>query len=161
MARIFKKKTNGKPEKISPILKEVKDLYSFMQENNLDGVEYADKGTTVKLARRKPEQVLVPVGGVAPAGGSASQSGAPKGNGYSNTIKSPLMGIFFRGPSPSSPPFVREGEKVNAGQVICLIEAMKVFTEIKAEFNCKIVKVLSDDGKPVKPGQELFAIEKI
>ncbi len=158
MARIFKKKTNGKPEKVSPILKEVKDLYSFMQDNNLDTVEFAEKGTTVKLARRKPEQVLVPVGGVAPS--TASSNGTSKTNGYSNTIKSPLMGIFFRGPSPSSPPFVREGEKVNAGQVICLIEAMKVFTEIKAEFDCKIVKVLADDGKPVKPNQELFAIEK-
>lgn len=159
MGRIFRKKTNGKSEKISPILKEVKDLYSFMQENNLDTVEYAEKGTTVKLARRKPEQVLVPVGGVSSTG-LATPNGVPKTNGYANIIKSPLMGIFFRGPSPSSPPFAREGESVNAGQVICLIEAMKVFTEVKAEYNCKIIKVLADDGKPVKPDQELFAIEK-
>ena len=80
---------------------------------------------------------------------------------YPNTIKSPLMGIFFRGASPSAPPFVREGEKVKAGDPICLIEAMKVFNEVKANQDCVIKKVLVDNGQPVKPGDALFAIEKI
>ena len=66
------------------------------------------------------------------------------------------MGIFFRGSSPSAPPFIREGEKVKAGTPICLIEAMKVFNEVKAPNDCIIKKVLVENGQPVKPGDLLF-----
>ncbi len=77
-----------------------------------------------------------------------------------DTVNSPLQGIFFRAASPSSPPFVREGDTVRKGQVLCLIEAMKVFNEVKAEFDCKVSKVLIENGKPVKSGEKLFAVEK-
>jgi acetyl-CoA carboxylase biotin carboxyl carrier protein len=75
-------------------------------------------------------------------------------------IKSPMMGIFYRASSPSSPPFVKEGDQVKPGQVICMIEAMKVFNEIKADFPCTIVKCLVENGKPVKSSQDLYIVAR-
>jgi len=144
--------------KDSSALSEVKQIYKFMQDNNLGTVDYEQGGTHVRLVRMPPAQVAVPVA----AGAFEEQEGqsAPKPQ-YSQTIKSPLMGIFFRGSSPSAPPFVKEGEQVKAGTPICLIEAMKVFNEVKASNDCIIKKVLVENGQPVKPGDLLFAIEKI
>ncbi|PIR16123.1 MAG: acetyl-CoA carboxylase, biotin carboxyl carrier protein, partial [Elusimicrobia bacterium CG11_big_fil_rev_8_21_14_0_20_64_6] len=71
-----------------------------------------------------------------------------------------MMGIFYRAPSPSSPPFCKEGDAVKPGHVICMIEAMKVFNEIKAEFPCTIVKCLVENGKPVKSGQDLIIVAR-
>jgi len=72
-----------------------------------------------------------------------------------------MSGIFYRSPSPSSPPYVREGDNIQKGQVLCIIEAMKVFNEIKADFNFKILKVLVENGKPVTTNQDLFLIERV
>jgi acetyl-CoA carboxylase biotin carboxyl carrier protein len=158
------KKAVSKPKasapKDTPALAEVKQLYKFMQENNLGTIDYEQKGTRIRLVRAAPEAVPVPV---AVGAGAAHTAGpaAPAAPQYAQVIKSPLMGIFFRGSSPSAPPFVKEGEAVKAGTPICLIEAMKVFNEVKAAQDCVIKKVLVENGQPVKPGDALFAIEKI
>lgn len=146
-------------EKDTPALSEVKQIYKFMQDNNLGTVDYEESGTRIRLVRMPPAQVAVPV--AAGASASLEQEETSARPQYSQTIKSPLMGIFFRGSSPSAPPFVKEGEKVKAGTPICLIEAMKVFNEVKASNDCVIKKVLVENGQPVKPGDLLFAIEKI
>ena len=146
----------------SPILKEVKQLYGFMQDNQLDTIEYDQKGLYVRLVKSRPAVVPVPV--VASASGSASVNGGSvtaMQEQYKEVLKAPLMGIFFRGSTPSAPPFVKEGAQVNKGDVICLIEAMKVFNEMRAEFPCIIKKVLVENGKPVKQGEPLFAIERV
>lgn len=145
--------------KDSPLLKEVKQIYKFMQDNNLASVSYEQKGVSVKLERMAPARVAVPV--LSEGAPSSSQEAQAISAQYAQTIKSPLMGIFFRGASPSAPPFVREGDKIKAGTPICLIEAMKVFNEVKAASDCIIQKVLVENGQPVKPGDLLFAIEKI
>jgi len=139
-------------------LAEVKQLYKFMQDNNLGTIDYEQKGVRVKLVRQAPATVAVPVA----AGSAFFADDAPAAAAqYAQTIKSPLMGIFFRGASPSAPPLVKEGETVKAGTPICLIEAMKVFNEVKASHDCIIKKVLAENGQPVKPGDPLFAIEKV
>ncbi|MDR0734170.1 MAG: acetyl-CoA carboxylase biotin carboxyl carrier protein [Elusimicrobiota bacterium] len=146
--------------KDSAAMAEVKQLYKFMQDNNLGAIDYEEKGVRVKLVRQAPAQVAVPV--VVGAGvGFASPEAPAAARQYAQTIKSPLMGIFFRGSSPSAPPFIKEGESVKAGTPICLIEAMKVFNEVKAAHDCVIKKVLVENGQPVKPGDPLFAIEKL
>lgn len=157
------KKVSVKKEAVkeSPILKDVKQLYSFMQDNSIDTIEYDKDGLYLRLVKSKPAVVPVPVnvgGGVAAAGAGVS---APVQEQYKEVIKAPLMGIFFRGSSPSAPPFVKEGAKVKKGQVICLIEAMKVFNEVRADFDCVVQKVLVENGKPIKQGDALFAIERI
>lgn len=154
-------------------LKTLKSVYDFMIQNGLDSVEIVEDNATVKLVRRKAnvQQVAVPVpvaaGGqsapaaagpahAAPAAHQAPAAPAPAGT----AVKSPMMGIFYRAPSPSSPPFCKEGDVVKPGHVICMIEAMKVFNEIKAEFPCTIVKCLVENGKPVKSGQDLIIVAR-
>ncbi len=155
------KATKKAAVKESPILKDVKQLYSFMQDNNLDTIEYDQKGLYLRLVKAKPAMVPVPVN----VGGSVSTGGtsnfAPVQEQYKEVMKSALTGIFFRGSTPSAPPFVKEGAQVAKGDVICLIEAMKVFNEVRAEFPCIIKKVLVENGKPVKQGDALFAIERV
>ena len=148
--------------KESPILKEVKQLYGFMQDNNIDTIEYDQKGLYLRLVKAKPAVVPVPVslGGTVAAAGSSAAAGTAQEQ-YKDVIKSSLTGIFFRGSTPSAPPFAKEGARVNKGDVICLIEAMKVFNEVRAEFPCIIKKVLVENGKPVKQGEALFAFERV
>ena len=78
-----------------------------------------------------------------------------------HVIKSPLIGTFYRAPSPGAPPFVEEGDIVSKGQVLCIIEALKVMNEIESDIDGKIVKILVENGQPVEYGQELFYIEPI
>ena len=148
-------------EKESPILKDVKQLYSFMQDNNSETIKYHPKGLYLRLVKAKPAMIPVPVnvGGAVNAGNGSAY--APAQEQYKEVMKSSLTGIFFRGSTPSAPPFVKEGAQVAKGDVICLIEAMKVFNEVRAEFPCIIKKVLVENGKPVKQGDALFAIERV
>ncbi len=78
-----------------------------------------------------------------------------------HVIKSPMVGTFYRKPSPDAEPFVKEGDIVKKGQTLALIEALKVFNEIESDVDGKIVKILVEDGSPVEFGQELFYIEKV
>ena len=162
------KKTQTPKNGASGPLETLKAVYDFMTKNGLESVEMIEDGAQIKLVRRKavtaqvPVAVPVAVGGAAYAAPSStpaahfSSPAAPAGP----TVKSPMMGIFYRAPSPSSPPFVKDGEHVKSGQVICMIEAMKVFNEIKADFPCVIVKVLVENGKPVKAGQDLYIVQR-
>ena len=148
----------AKTAKESPILKEVKQLYSFMQDNNLESIEYDQKGLYLRLVKTRPAVVPVPVVLGDGVGTTAAVAAAPQ---YKEVFKAPLTGIFFRGSTPSAPPFVKEGATVQKGDVICLIEAMKVFNEMRAEYTCVVKKVLVENGKPVKQGEPLFAIERV
>ena len=96
----------------------------------------------------------------APAASSAeSASPAPQASGKGQTIKSPMIGTFYRSSSPDKPPFVNVGYEVKQGRVLCIIEAMKLFNEIEAEVSGRILRVLADDASPVEYDQPLFEIE--
>jgi len=161
------KKTETPKNGGSGQLETLKAVYDFMTKNGLESVEMTEEGAQIKLVRRKAATVSVPVAvavvGAAHAAPSAApipQYTPPPVTPAGPTIKSPMMGIFYRAPSASSPPFVKEGETVKPGEVICMIEAMKVFNEIKAEFPCVLIKVLVENGKPVKAGQDLFTVAR-
>jgi acetyl-CoA carboxylase biotin carboxyl carrier protein len=77
------------------------------------------------------------------------------------TIKSPMIGTFYRSSSPGKPPFVEPGDEVNPGKVVCIIEAMKLFNEIESEIKGRIVKVLAEDASPVEYDQPLFLVEPL
>ncbi len=76
-------------------------------------------------------------------------------------IKSPMVGTFYQAPSPGSPAFVKVGDSVKKGDVVAIVEAMKIMNEIDAEFNCKILEILVNDGEPVEYDQPIFCVEKI
>jgi len=77
------------------------------------------------------------------------------------TIKSPMIGTFYRQPSPDKPLFVNVGDEIKPGQVICIIEAMKLFNEIESEISGRIVKILVDNASPVEYDQPLFIVEQL
>lgn len=95
----------------------------------------------------------------APAQTSAPAAASAEDNSKYITVKSPIIGTFYRKPSPDKPVFVEVGSSVNKGDVLCVIEAMKLFNEIESEFSGKIVKVLVDDASPVEFDQPLFLID--
>jgi acetyl-CoA carboxylase biotin carboxyl carrier protein len=95
----------------------------------------------------------------APAAAAAAPAASPAGNTI--TVKSPMIGTFYRSPSPDKPSFVNVGDEIKQGQVVCIIEAMKLFNEIESEVSGRIVKVLVDDASPVEYDQPLFLVEPI
>lgn len=83
----------------------------------------------------------------------------PEENAQYLTVKSPMVGTFYRKPAPNKPDFVNVGDVINSGQVICIIEAMKLFNEIESEISGKIIKILVDDASPVEFDQPLFLVD--
>ena len=166
------KKTSPAPASTNGVLPKLKSVYEFMTQHDLEAIELDEAGMHLKMVRRKavaPMAVPVPVmmtGAQAPVaaapspGAAGPAAGATSAAPAGSTIKSSMMGIFYRASSPSSPPFVKEGEAVKAGQILCMIEAMKVFNEIKAEYPCTILKTLLENGKPVKAGQDIFLVQR-
>jgi acetyl-CoA carboxylase biotin carboxyl carrier protein len=151
------------PKKLETAFEQVQKFYQFMNTNKLEVVEFSKDATYIKLVRKHNQSVqTIPVFSAhaqPPAQAAArAQAAAPQPE-EGEKIKAPMSGIFYRAPSPSSPPYVREGDAVKQGQVLCVLEAMKVFNELKADADCTIVKVLSENGKPVEPNQDLFLIK--
>lgn len=164
------KKTAPAEPSTNGVLPKLKAVYEFMTQHNLEAIELDEAGSHLKMVRRKaiaPMPVPVPVmmTGTAPApathvAGATLSTPSPAPASAGTAIKSSMMGIFYRAASPSSPPFVKEGDTVKAGQILCMVEAMKVFNEIKAEYPCTILKTLLENGKPVKAGQDIFLVQR-
>ncbi|CAI8231144.1 MAG: acetyl-CoA carboxylase biotin carboxyl carrier protein [Flavobacteriaceae bacterium] len=97
----------------------------------------------------------------APAAGAPAEAAAPAAASEDHliTIKSPIIGTFYRKPSPDKPNFVEVGSKIGKGDVLCVIEAMKLFNDIESELSGKIVKILVDDSSPVEFDQPLFVVD--
>ena len=95
------------------------------------------------------------------AGAAVSNAGAEAGaEASAETIDSPIVGVFYQAPAPGEEPFVKEGDRVSKGDVVCVVEAMKVMNEIRASYDCRILKVLAADGGMVEFGSALFEVEK-
>ena len=163
-------------------LNEIQDLIKFVAKSGVSEVELETKD--FKIAIRTPssksgkEQIFVqsaqqpmqqmyapPVQQVSAQPSAEAKGAAPKepakGADESKyiTIKSPMVGTFYRSPSPEKPQFVNVGDEVGPGKVICIIEAMKLFNEVEADIKGKIVKVLVDDISPVEYDQPLFLVD--
>ncbi|MCX6356824.1 MAG: acetyl-CoA carboxylase biotin carboxyl carrier protein [Candidatus Aureabacteria bacterium] len=143
-------------------IKEIKDIVTLMNENEI--TEFVIEREGFKLSIRKGQQfergplitqVAAPVQPV-PAAGSPEEEKPPQDEGV--YIVSPMVGTFYSAPSPESPPFVEIGQEVDEETVVCVIEAMKVMNEIKAERKGKILEILSENGEAVEFGKRLFRI---
>jgi len=151
-------------------LKKLEKLISLMAENDMTEIELDDGKEKVQLKRgstNAPVQVVSPSPAPAPAPApaqpaSADGSAAPPSTpapAAGPTIDSPMVGTFYAASNPDSPAFVKPGDSVTADTVVCIIEAMKVFNEIKAEKAGKIKSVLVENGDAVEFGQALFELE--
>jgi acetyl-CoA carboxylase biotin carboxyl carrier protein len=145
-------------------VQQLQELYDIMVSRGLDLLEVKENGQHVRLNRQRTAvpQTAVPRASAAQdiSDGSSFET-PPSGNSDSNdqSIMAPLAGVFYRASSPTSAPFVKEGDIVESGQTLCIVEAMKVMNEIKAEARCRIVRILAENARPVTASQPLFAVE--
>ena len=152
-------------------LKDIKAIIDLMRKNDLSVFEMEKDGFRLKLQKGAGEQTIfaapsVPqVIAVPAAPGAGAEAGPTTGappaspsSGASKEITSPMVGTFYRAATPEAPPFVDVGREVNEDTVVCIIEAMKVMNEIKAEVSGVIAEVVAENGKPVQFGQALFRV---
>ena len=156
-------------------LKEIQNLIKFVAKSGASEVklEMDDVKITIRTGKesdaKQVQQLTVPVQMptapaaplpvAAPAPAEAPKAEAPAEDSKYITIKSPIIGTFYRRPSPDKPIFAEVGQSIAEGDVLCIIEAMKLFNEIESEVSGKIVKILVDDASPVEFDQPLFLVD--
>ena len=153
-------------------LKDLKALIKTITETDITEFDLENGEDKIHI-KRGPEkeiiQIAAPVAGVSPAMAVAPAApvavapqavDVPAESPY-DAITAPMVGSFYRKPAPDADPFCKVGDIIEPGQVICLIEAMKLFNEIEAEFKFRIVEILKDDGNPVEYGETIFLVEKL
>lgn len=154
--------------------KEVKELIRVFDKSELNKLKVKEgefeismqKGFESSTVVTTNQQAPVAQAPVAQASAPATQQEAPKAeaaasNNSNDTINSPMVGTYYAAPSPEASDFVKPGDTVKKGQTLCILEAMKIMNEVEAEFDCKIVEVLVNNGEPVEYDMPLFAVEKL
>ncbi|MBS1549583.1 MAG: acetyl-CoA carboxylase biotin carboxyl carrier protein [Bacteroidetes bacterium] len=156
-------------------IKDIQNLIKFVSKAEVSEVKYKTKDfeITIKTPLGGNEvsyvaqpamypaapQVAAPVASASPAAPSAPATESTSDDSKYVTIKSPMIGTFYRKPSPDKDAFVNVGDEVSTGKVVCVIEAMKLFNQIESEVSGKIVKILVDDATPVEYDQPLFLVD--
>lgn len=138
-------------------LKKIREFIDFMNENQLSELEIEEEGKRVRLKKNISEQPVAYVPAAAPV--KAGKEKIEEKKDTSIEIKSPMVGTFYRASSPGAKPYVDIGDTIKPGDVVCIIEAMKLMNEIKSEIAGKVVQISVNNGEPVEFGQALFAIE--
>ena len=145
---------------------DLRRVVRLMKDNDLSVFQYEKDGLRIKL-RRGAEPVILAAPATAPVAASPATTAAPAAAGAvpipqqaeGEDVSSPMVGTFYRSASPNDPPFVSVGDSVQKGQTLCIIEAMKVMNEIKAERGGVVTAVLAEDGNPVQFGQALLRLK--
>jgi acetyl-CoA carboxylase biotin carboxyl carrier protein len=156
--------------------KELKELIEFIIEKGIAEFELERGDVKVKIKRTAetpavafPDTRFVavqaplapqPLAVASPPAAKAEEAAAAVAEPEENLhiVRSPIVGTFYESPSPGSPPFVKVGDKLEVGQVLCIVEAMKLMNEIECDVNGELVKKLVNNGQPIEYGQELFAV---
>lgn len=148
-------------------LKEIKDLMKSFEKSSLSKLKISDKSSDIVMEKGgqiqniasavAPAQVAAPIPPIAVEQSAPSAPVVAKGD----TINSPMVGTYYASPSPEAAAFIKVGDRVNKGQTLCILEAMKIMNEIEAEFDCKIVEILVNDAEPVEYDMPLFVVEKL
>jgi acetyl-CoA carboxylase biotin carboxyl carrier protein len=145
-------------------LRKLKKLIDLVQESGIGEIEITEGEEKVRISRQgtappivmaQPMPLGVPAAAPAPAATPPAAAEQPKGH----ALKSPMVGTFYRAPSPGAPSFVEVGQSVSKGQTLCIIEAMKLLNEIESDVAGTIKAILVENGQPVEYGQPLFLIE--
>jgi acetyl-CoA carboxylase biotin carboxyl carrier protein len=128
-------------------LDDLKELIELIKETDITELQVEKNGTKVRIKR---EKMLSPM-----------EISVQKFGSLQEKVTSPIVGTFYRAPSPEAAPFVEVGSKVKKGQVLCIVEAMKLMNEIESEADGIVIKVLVENGQPVEYGEPLFLIEPV
>ena len=151
-------------------IRKVKKLIELLEESNIDEIEIAEGEESIRISRTSrlaasapmhyaapaaPMQVAAPA---APAPAAAEVPVAAPAAPSDHAVKSPMVGTFYRSPSPTSAAFVEVGSKVNAGDTICIVEAMKMMNQIEADKSGTVTAILVENGEPVEFDQPLITI---
>ncbi len=135
----------------------LKDYIKVLEDSSLAEIEISDEEDSIRLAKPSADSPVVAFApSNAPAAAQAAPAAAPAASG--KAIKSPMVGVFYAAPSPDRPPFVNVGDTVKKGDVVCIIEAMKIMNEITATESGTITEVLVENGDVVEYDQPLFTI---
>jgi acetyl-CoA carboxylase biotin carboxyl carrier protein len=150
-------------------LRKIKTLIELLEESGISELEVKEGEESVRIARHVagPAQVMAyapppplpPPPTAAPAAPAAAAPAAKAASSRGHTVKSPMVGTFYRSPSPGAKAFVEVGQTVKQGQTLCIIEAMKMLNQIEADASGVIAEVLVDNAQPVQFDQPLFVIE--
>lgn len=148
-------------------LKEIKALYKFLKGTDIMELEVEDKNGKLSLKREGAGGAAAPVAQPAytpPPPVSEAPGEAPdvvkKAETEYKVITSPMVGTFYRSPSPEASSFIETGGRATKGQVLCIIEAMKIMNEVESDFTGRVVSILVENGQPVEYGEPLFYIDE-
>lgn len=153
--------------------RKIKELIEILREENLDEIEWSGLFTRVRVVKRAPAAKAPPQSRPVPEPAAVTREAAAteraaagetapapeNGTDEFEKIVSPMVGTFYRASNPEEPPYVEVGKRISKGEVVCIIEAMKLMNEIEAESDGVIRNVLVEDAQPVEYGQPLFSIE--
>jgi acetyl-CoA carboxylase biotin carboxyl carrier protein len=154
-------------------IKQIQELVKLINKTNIGEITIEEDGVKITVKQKKDPRPIITSGGSFQAAAptqfatpsipipppvAAKAAEEPKADNFI-TIKSPMIGTFYRTAGPGKPTFVNVGDEVSNGKVVCIIEAMKLFNEIESEVKGKIVKVLVDDASPVEYDQPLFLVD--
>ena len=141
-------------------IRKIKKLIEMLQDSDLTEIEVKEGEESVRIARgnsRNIEATPAPI--IHSSASSRVEKNEVSLDKSGSIIKSPIVGTFYRKPSPDKPPFIEIGSNVNAGDVVCIVEAMKMMNEIKSEFTGKVSAINIEDGEPVEFDQSLIVID--
>jgi acetyl-CoA carboxylase biotin carboxyl carrier protein len=166
------KKSSGQSTEPSLNMGELRELAELVNEHGFTDFEFENENIRVRLSKtpavqyvqpaaQAPAAYTAPAAGTAPAA-SGETTGAPAAEAEDDLhkITSPIVGTFYRAAGPDKEPYVKEGSKVSADSIVCIVEAMKLMNEIEAEVSGEVVKIYVENGQPVEYGQPLFGIRK-
>ena len=143
-------------------IRKIKTLIEMLEESNLNEIEVSQGDESVRISKGKDPVDYIENNQINTSISSQEKVSINKDETrkfVGNQVKAPLVGTFYRKPSPDSDPFVRVGDIVKKGQVLCIIEAMKMMNEIKSEFDGEVSSIEIDDGQPVEFGQTIIVIQ--
>lgn len=170
-----KKPTKSSPSFANPEIQQIEQLLQFMTEHNLEEFEYSRGDLRIRLRKPSPSVVVAAPRAVAapeiivpgsadaapaltPGVGSAAAPPEARSTEDLHLVKSPIVGTFYGSPSPGAEAFVKVGAFVEAGQTLCIVEAMKLMNEIESDETGEVVRIFVEHGQPVEYGQPLFGI---
>lgn len=151
-------------------IKEIKSLIKMVMESDISEFELENSEEKIKIKRgsvqeivhyQTPQQITLQQPSALPAAGNPVTPIAAPVEEKGENITSPIVGTFYRAPAPDAPPYVEVGQIIEKGQVLCIVEAMKLMNEIEAEYRCKIIKICKENAQPVEFNDVLFVVEQL